>query len=84
MTYEIRTQAVRGVVSEAMQALGGKGFTHAEIIIGLGEVVGRMIVNVAETPIQAAELVTVVHQHLTRTIEAGQRAHEKTLILPEQ
>ena len=77
MAYRIDPTKVAGVVVEANQVLTGKGFNQAEVIIGLSELVGRVIVETADTHIQMNELLKVVVEHLNRTITAGNQAREK-------
>lgn len=80
MSYEIEPRKVAGVVIEANQALNGKGFNHGEVILGLSELIGRIIVEVADNTIQTQELVKVVETHLAKTIQIGSQATEKSLI----
>ena len=80
MSYQIDQRKVNGVALEANLALSGKGFNHGEIIIGLAELTARIIVDAAETPIQAGELVKVVMAHIDRTITVGSHATGKSII----
>lgn len=80
MAYQIEPRKVAGVVIEANQAITGKGFNHGEVILGLGELIGRVIVEVSESEIQAQELVKVVQTHIDQTIKIGSQATEKSLI----
>jgi hypothetical protein len=80
MSYQIDQQKVAGVVIEANLALSDKGFNHGEIILGLGELAGRIIVEAADTPVQAKELVKVVIGHMERTITIGAHVAGKSII----
>jgi hypothetical protein len=80
MAYQIAPQKVAGVVVEANQAISNKGFNHGEVIIGLAELIGRIIVEATSTPIQAQELVNVVESHLALTLKRGAEASEKSII----
>lgn len=80
MAYQIDQAKVVGVVIEANGALTDKGFNHGEIIIGLAELIGRVIVEAADTNIQAKELVKVVMSHMDRTITIGAHASGKSII----
>lgn len=71
MSYDISPRRVSGVVNECQFALTGKGFNHGEVIIGLSELIGRTIVQTAETPIKGADAAKVVIEHLNRTLHAG-------------
>ncbi|MFZ9326823.1 MAG: hypothetical protein ACO24H_05115 [Polynucleobacter sp.] len=80
MAYEIEARKVAGVIIEANEALNGKGFNHGEVILGLSELIGRIIVECSETSIQTQELVKVVETHLAKTIQIGSQATQKSLI----
>jgi hypothetical protein len=80
MAYQIAPQKVAGVVVEANQAISNKGFNHGEVVIGLAELIGRIIVEATSTPIQAQELVNVVESHLALTLKRGAEASEKSII----
>lgn len=80
MSYQIDQRKVAGVVVEANLALSGKDFNHGEIIIGLAELLARVIVEAAETNIQAGELVKVAVAHMDKTITVGAHATGKSII----
>jgi hypothetical protein len=80
MSYEIDQRKVIGVVLEANGALNDKGFNHGEVILGLAELIGRTIVEVAETSIQAGELLNVAVAHMGQTIKVGAEARDKRII----
>jgi hypothetical protein len=80
MAYRIEPEKVKGVIKEVNLALSGKNLNHGEIIIGLGELIGRIIVDVADNSIQAKELQDVVTQHLALTIRIGAEAQNKRII----
>lgn len=80
MAYEIEARKVAGVIIETNEALNGKGFNHGEVILGLSELIGRIIVECSESSIQTQELVKVVETHLAKTIQIGSQATQKSLI----
>lgn len=80
MSYPIEARKVAGVVREANAALANKGFNAGEILIGLAELVGRVIVESGSTSIQMDEMKSVVVSHLDRTIRIGAHATEKSII----
>jgi hypothetical protein len=80
MSYEIDQRKVVGVVLEANGALGDKGFNHGEIIIGLSELIGRVIVEASDTSVQAGELMKVAIAHMEKTIRTGAEATGKQQI----
>ena len=83
MSYKIDQRKVAGVVIEANSALTGKDFNHGEVIIGLAELIGRVIVESADTGIQAKELAQVAANHIGLTIKVGAEATEKRIITGE-
>jgi hypothetical protein len=80
MSYEIDQRKVIGVLLEANGAIADKGFNHGEVILGLAELIGRTIVEVAETSIQSGELLKVAMAHIELTIRTGAVAQEKRII----
>jgi hypothetical protein len=80
MSYEIDQRKVIGVLLEANGAISDKGFNHGEVILGLAELIGRTIVEVAETSIQSGELMKVAMAHIELTIRTGAVAQEKRII----
>jgi hypothetical protein len=80
MAYKIEPRKVAGVILEANQALNGKGFNHGEVIVGLSELLGRIVVECSKTSIQTQEMVKVIESHLAKTIEIGSQATQKSLI----
>ena len=76
----IDTEKVAGVVLQAAHAVSGKGFSAGEIIVGLSELVGRVIVDTASNHIAARDMVKAVIEHLDRTVVVGSQAQEKSLI----
>lgn len=80
MSYKIDQRKVAGVVIEANAALTGKDFNHGEVVLGLAELIGRVIVECADNQFQATELVKVANGHLERTVKIGAQAQEKQII----
>ena len=78
MTYRIEPRMVAAVVTEANQMLVGRGFNPVEAMIGLSELVGRIIVEVGTTSIQMDELREVVAKHIERTVRIGAQVTEKS------
>lgn len=80
MSYQIDQRKVAGVVIEANAALNAKGFNHGEVILGLAELIGRIIVDASDNGIQAKELAQVAANHIGLTIKIGAEATEKRII----
>lgn len=81
-TVQIDARKVAGVAIEAGRILSDKGFNRGEIILGLAELIGRVIVDTAETDIQAAELSKVAVTHLGKTVEIGVEAGRSRIVRP--
>lgn len=79
-TVQIDQRKVAGVVIEASRILADKGFNRGEIILGLSELIGRVIVDTAQTDIQASELAKISADHMTRTIDIGIKATQSKII----
>jgi hypothetical protein len=80
MSYKIESRKVAGVVREASAAIEGKGFNHGEVLVGLSELLGRVIVDVGTHHIQMDDMKKVVIDHLERTIRIGAYATEKSVV----
>lgn len=80
MAYEIQQTKVTGAAIEANRALQGKGFNHGEVILGLSELIGRIIVDAVDNHIQAKELFQVAADHIQKTILVGSQAQQKSII----
>ena len=80
MSYQIDQRKVAGVVQEANAALNAKGFNHGEVVLGLSELMGRIIVEACQNPIQAKELMQVAVNHIGLTVKIGAEARETRII----
>jgi hypothetical protein len=80
MNVQIDQRKVAGVVIEASRILADKGFNRGEIILGLAELIGRVIVDTAQTDIQAAELSKVAVSHMSKAIEIGVEAGKSSIV----
>lgn len=78
-TIKIDQRKVAGVVKAGLSLVADKGFARAEIIIGLAELLGRLIVESSEGSIQAEELAKIAHNHTDIAIQIGLRATNKTI-----
>lgn len=81
MSYQIDKRKIAGVVIECNRAISGKDFNHGEVVLGLAELIGRVIVEAADGPIQAKELMQVATNHVANTVRIGAEAREKPQIL---
>jgi len=65
MNVQLEQRKIAGVVIEVSQILADKGFNRGEIIIGLSELIGRLIVDSVEDTIQAEELTKIASSRKT-------------------
>jgi len=79
-TVRIEPRKVAGVVIEASRILADKGFNRGEIILGLSELIGRVIIDTASTGIQAKELADVSSSHINQTVQIGVEATQKRIV----
>ena len=71
MSYEISPNRVKGVVTECENVIGMGHFNTGEVIVGLSEMLGRVIVKSCDTPISMAQAQKIVEQHLAATLHHG-------------
>lgn len=74
MNVQIEQRKVAGVAIEASRILADKGFNRGEIILGLSELIGRVIVDSVQDTLQAEELMKIVGGHISKTIDIGIQA----------
>lgn len=68
-------ERMRGVQEQAMRAIDVRTFDPPEVIFGLAELVGRLIVkSVKGTWLEKKEVMDEVCKHIERTIKAGLEA----------
>lgn len=80
MSYQIDAHRVAVVVTEANRILSDKNFNHGEVMLGLSELLGRIIVATAKTKIQADEMKAIIERHINKTVQIGADAQEKRII----
>lgn len=83
MTYQINPRKVAGVVVEANTALRPHDFNHGEVVVGLSELVGRVIADAVRNQIQADELLAVATKHIKDTVRIGVEAKGRRIHIPE-
>jgi hypothetical protein len=74
MNVQIEQRKVAGVAIEVSRILADKGFNRGEILLGLSELVGRVIVDSAQDTIQAEELIKIVGGHIAKAVDIGIQA----------
>lgn len=71
MSYEINPNKVKGVVNEVDLLLGNGVFNTGEIILGLTELLGRVIVKTCDTPQSMGQAAQIVADHIQKTLYHG-------------
>lgn len=69
--YDVVPGNVAWAAQKVVQALDGGNFNHGEVILGVAEALGRIVVNIAETPVQGGQCLQVIVNHLNETMQAG-------------
>jgi hypothetical protein len=71
MSYDISPNRVKGVVTECERIVGNGFFNTGEVIIGLTELLGRVIVKSCDTPVSMGQAAEIVATHLQQTLYHG-------------
>ena len=70
----VNEDAVKQLVQNLGQAVGGGRFNTADVLVALAEFTGRTVVQVADTPVAGFQVVGVVGDHVKRAMIAGYTA----------
>jgi hypothetical protein len=81
MQHTIVPKHVMGVILEVDKMLkqGSFPFNTVEVMLGLQELVGRIIVDLAQTQVSADELMEHTMRHLNNTVRIGMAAKGQPL-----
>jgi hypothetical protein len=87
MQHTIKPRHVMGVIVEVDKMLkqANLPFNTLEVMLGLQELVGRLIVDMSNTSVTAQELIEHSKKHLDRTVQIGMDAKGGTtsrLVIP--
>lgn len=77
-TVHIDPRRVAGVIVETNRALNGQGFNQPEVLVGLCELVGRIIVEMNSGPSGTEDLKALCKKHIDDTVQVG--FHAKGII----
>lgn len=86
-TVQVDREKVLRMVAETLQNLNGTGAHPGEMVLALGESLGRIIVAVKEiggTEVVQKELLDLAIKQMTNAIIAARQQEGFTLILPGQ
>lgn len=69
---DIDKRKVAGVVLECNRVLNGQGFNHGEVLVGLAELIGRVIVEAGTgRPSSVEGMKDVVKSHIDEAVRIG-------------
>lgn len=69
--HTVNPQAIEQIVHQ-MRAMTGQGqYPLSDVLLGVAEYLGRVIVDVSDTPISGVQLAQVMEEHIKRTLMAG-------------
>ena len=71
---------VRVLLGSLNDAARANGQNYGEVLLALGQCIGSIIVEMADTADEAKQMTRAVTDHILRTMIIGQSARNKTLI----
>lgn len=74
MSYEVTPGNVKWVAENVLKAIGDGKFNHGEVLLGVAEALGRIVVSAAATPVQGVSAMQVIVDHLNDVIKTGYMA----------
>ena len=74
MQHNVNQGNVTWVVKRLNDAMGNGQFSSAEVILGVAEFAGRMIVAMADTPVQGMQALQLLAGHMQECAKAGYTA----------
>lgn len=80
MAYEIKRDNIIGVARETNAMLRHHKFNHGEVVLGLSELIGHIVADVANNRIQADELINLAVGHIRGTVQKVAEVEGKPLI----
>lgn len=74
MAYEVVPGNITWVCENVLKSVNDGQFNHGEVILGVAEALGRIVIASAETPVQGASALQACIDHLRTTLAAGYSA----------
>ena len=84
MRHDVNPGNVTWVVKRLNEAMGNGQFSSAEVILGVAEFAGRIIVAMADTPVQGMQALNLLAGHMQETAKAGYIAKGYNMSSEEQ
>ncbi len=79
MAYEVTPGNVTWVCENVLKSINDGQFNHGEVILGITEALGRVVIASAATPVQGATALQACVDHLRTTLSAGYSARGYSL-----
>jgi len=74
MAYEVVPGNVTWVCENVLKSINDGQFNHGEVILGVAEALGRIVISSAPTPVQGASALQACIDHIRTTLAAGYTA----------
>lgn len=74
MELPVNTAHKDAIIHLMAQVIAQGQYSTADVLIGVSEFLGRMIVNLAETPVAGLHAAQVMEEHIKTTMVAGYTA----------
>jgi len=74
MAYEVTPGNVTWVCENVLKSVNDGQFNNGEVILGVVEALGRIVIASANTPVQGASALQACIDHLRTTLSAGYAA----------
>ncbi len=74
MAYEVTPGNVTWVCENVLKSIHDGQFNHGEVILGVTEALGRIVISAAHTPVQGATALQACIDHLRTVLAAGYQA----------
>lgn len=72
--FDINDGNVTWIVKRLNDAMGNGQFSAAEVMLGVAEFAGRIVVAMADTPVQGFQCAQIMTNHIGETVKAGYAA----------
>lgn len=74
MHHNINPGVVEQITHRVLSSVSTSEFSTGEVILGLAEALGRVIVAVAKSPVEGVQCARIMEEHVKRTLVAGYTA----------
>ena len=71
MAYDVNPGNIEWVCANVLKSINDGQFSHGEVMLGITQALGRVVINAADTPVQGSSAMQVIVDHLNETLKAG-------------